>query len=111
MPITGTFWSSKELQKLLGVSKQRVSDLARQLCWDSPISGLYRGGVAEDTTTVDAYIFARNRAIIHGYSQRPIWDDGCDVNCPVCGGFAIEWPDSEHYKCIQGHTGKLSGRE
>jgi hypothetical protein len=107
MPISGIFWTSEELQKLLSVSKQRISNLAQTYKWESPAPGLYRGGVAEDSATVDAYLFARNRAMIRGES-RPNWDDSFDLDCPECGAFALEWPDHGHYKCILGHTGELA---
>lgn len=106
MPIKGIFWTSEELQKRLGVSKQRVSNLAKQYSWESPAPGLYRGGVAEDSTAVDAYLFARNRMMIKG-CNRPDWDDSFDMDCPECGVFALAWPDDQHYKCIQGHSGEL----
>jgi hypothetical protein len=41
MPIIGKFYSSEELQKLLGVSKQRIYNLARAQNWQGPQKGLY----------------------------------------------------------------------
>lgn len=41
MPIQGRFYSSEELQKLLGVSRQRVSNLAKAQNWNGPQKGLY----------------------------------------------------------------------
>lgn len=41
MPIRGTFYTSEELQKLLGVSKQRISNLAKSQNWQGPQKGLY----------------------------------------------------------------------
>jgi hypothetical protein len=107
MPITGKFWTSEELQKLLGVSKQRIYNLAQEYGWESPSPGLYRGGSSDDNTTVDAYLFARNRMQIRG-SKELIWDDSYDLDCPECGAFAVEYPDESHYKCVKGHTGELT---
>lgn len=104
MPIAGTFWTSEELQKLLGVSKQRVTNLARTYRWESPSPGLYRGGVAEDSTSVDAYLFARQRADIQG-KKNPNWDDSYDLECPECKAFAVELDGG--WKCIKGHIGPL----
>lgn len=101
MPITGTFYTSEEIQQLLGVSRQRVSDLARTYQWEKPYPGLYLAGPAEDSTTVSAYLFARRRADIRG-EKRPIWDDSYDMDCPECGALAVEI--GEGWKCINGHT-------
>lgn len=103
MPIHGTFWTSEELQKLLGVSKQRIYNLAQEYGWASPGPGLYRGGAAEDNTTVDAYLFARWRAEILA-SKVPLWDDSRDLDCPECGAFAVEIGDG--WKCIKCHQGR-----
>lgn len=101
MPITGKFWTSEELQKLLGVSKQRIYNLAQEYDWQSPAPGLYLGGVAEDNQTVDSYLFAHWRAVIRG-KRNPIWDDSYDLDCPECGSFAVEIDGG--WKCIKGHT-------
>lgn len=105
MQISGIFWTSEELQKLLGVSKQQIVNLASRYHWESPAPGLYRGGVAEDSTTVDAYLFARNRKAIKG-SRALDWDDSYDLDCPECNCFALAWPDDTHYKCVNGHSGQ-----
>lgn len=41
MPFTGTYWSTKELQDLLGVSRQRIHDLKYYWDWKSPAPGIY----------------------------------------------------------------------
>lgn len=41
MPIIGKFYTSEELQKLLGVTKQRISNLAGAQSWASPHPGIY----------------------------------------------------------------------
>lgn len=101
MPFQGRFYTSEELQRLLRVTKQRISNLAHTYGWESPSPGLYRGGVAEDTATVDAYLFARWRAEILG-SKKPLWDDSYDLECPECGAFAVEVGDG--WKCKKGHN-------
>lgn len=45
MPFSGTFWSVKEIQEILKVSRQRVFGLAKEYDWESPFPGLFRGGV------------------------------------------------------------------
>lgn len=120
MPISGTFYTQKELTELLKVSKQRVSDLARKHEWGSPLPGLYR---AEDVTE---YVWSRWRMelarefgeTVSGLVKHDEWDK--DDNCPVCGSFAIWKPASAEetkdlekpvyadgwpWKCIQGHGG------
>jgi hypothetical protein len=37
----GQFFTSKEIGRLLGVSRQRVNNLSRQLAWASPAPGIY----------------------------------------------------------------------
>lgn len=41
MPISGRFYPSEELQKLLGVTKQRISNLANEQNWAEARPGLY----------------------------------------------------------------------
>lgn len=41
MPIQGRFYPAQEIAKLLGVGKQRVSNLARKQNWEAIIPGLY----------------------------------------------------------------------
>jgi len=41
MPFQGLFYTSKEIQKLLGVTKQRISNLSSEQNWESPHSGIY----------------------------------------------------------------------
>lgn len=93
---------------MLGVSKQRISNLAREYGWESPIPGLYASGPADIQSTVDAYLHARARMIIKG--QRKLdWDDTFDMDCPVegCDGICLQWPDDQHYKCAYGHSGEI----
>lgn len=120
MPISGTFYTQKEIQKLLNVSKQRVSDLARKHGWGSPLPGLYR---ADD---VAEYLWSRWRMelarefgeVINGLVKHDEWDRS--DNCPICGAFAIWKPaspddiadlenpvygDGWPWKCIRGHSG------
>ena len=108
MPISGYFWTQKELQEGLGITKQGVSNLARRHGWESPYPGLYVGGPADIPTTVDGYLHARARKSIKG--QRALdWDDSFDMNCPVegCYKICLQWPDDFHYKCAGGHIGNL----
>lgn len=54
MPIRGTFYTSEELQKLLGVTKQRISNLSREQNWESPHPGLYYA------QSVEPYLMGRD---------------------------------------------------
>lgn len=102
MPISGRFWTTQELQALLGVSKQGVHKLAQTHNWASPYRGLYHAA------DVDEYLWARWRKQIMG-TRELVWHDEHDLpdNCPACGAFALAWPDDEHYACVNGHTGLL----
>jgi hypothetical protein len=53
MPISGKFYTSEELQTLLGVTKQRVSNLARQQNWAEARPGLYY------SQPVESYLLGR----------------------------------------------------
>jgi hypothetical protein len=37
--------------------------------------------------------------------------DDIDIECPVCGAFAVEWPAppylSEKFLCVEGHEGEI----
>lgn len=100
MPITGRFWSTQEIQHLLGVSRQGVHKLAQLHNWASPHPGLF---IAAD---VDEYLFARWRKQIMR-TRELVWYDGRDLDCLQCEGFALAWPDDEHYKCVNGHMGRI----
>lgn len=120
MPIKGTFYTSGELQKILGVTKQRVSDLARLQEWQT-----HNVGVLYHADDVASYLWARWRrdlarklgATVKELVSHDEWDK--DDNCPVCEAFAIyrpataaevadleidvygpEWP----WLCINGHS-------
>jgi hypothetical protein len=54
MPIEGKFYTSSELQKLLRVSKQRISNLSKLQNWTTLVPGLY---CAED---VEDYLIIRD---------------------------------------------------
>lgn len=41
MPIEGRLYTSAELQNILGVSKQRITNLSNEQDWLSPAPGLY----------------------------------------------------------------------
>ena len=107
MPISGRFYTTKELQEMLGISRQGVNNLARRHGWDSPHPGLYASGPADATDTVDAYLHARARQRIKG--QRELdWDDTYDIDCPVagCDGICLELDDGT-YRCAYGHSGPI----
>ena len=92
MPISGRFWTSKEIQELLEISKQRVSDLAREHVWGSPYPGLYYAD------QVDEYLWSRfRRQLFKDFgipAKELVTDDSHDLddNCPVCDSFAIYRP-------------------
>ncbi len=121
MPFSGRFWTSKEIQDLLGVSKQRIADLAREHDWESPshAPGLYYAD------QVDEYLWARWRRQLFREFGIPakglIYDDTHDIDCPLsnCGSFAIYRPPTTEevmdldqpvydegwpWKCIRGHS-------
>ncbi len=54
MPIEGKFYTSQELQEILGVKKQRISNIANLQSWTALQPGLY---CAEN---VEAYLVGRN---------------------------------------------------
>lgn len=112
MPISGTYYTTAELQeKLGGVSRQRISNLAAEYDWHGPIPGLYHAA------DVDAYLAARQRGQLArqigwtgGIGQPLLWDDSWDYECPVCGGYAVQEPPTDAsdrvwpWVCEQGHS-------
>ena len=54
MPIDGKLYQAAELQKLLKVKKQRISNLARDQNWEGPQPGLYWA------ECVEPYLMGRN---------------------------------------------------
>lgn len=104
MPFTGTYWTTAELRVTLGgVSRQQIKNLATKYDWVSPTPGVY------DDMDVKEYLWARWRAKIMGKRDYVWHNDDLDLmsNCPECGTFALEWPDEDHYKCRNGHSGVL----
>jgi hypothetical protein len=53
MPISGRFYTSEELQTLLGVTKQRISNLSREQNWAEVRPGLYY------SQSVEPYLMGR----------------------------------------------------
>lgn len=119
MPISGRFFTSKELQDLLGVSRQRIADLAREHGWEFPRPGLYYAD------QVDEYLWARwRRQLFKEFgmaAKELVTDDTYDLmeNCSVCQSFAIYRPatideltnpdlpvyaDGWPWRCIKGHS-------
>ena len=120
MPIQGKFYTSRELQKLLGnVTPAAISRLRAEHGWTSPHRGLY------DSEPVERYLYARWRKELaqqFGVQCQLIYHDEWDRddNCPVCGAFAIWMPaqvadiqnvgqpiyaDGWPWRCIEGHRG------
>ena len=108
------FYTSKELQELLHISKQRVSDLAQSHGWET-----HRVGVLYNAEDVSNYLWSRWRRDLAqkvGYPldteliTHDMWDK--DDNCPICGCFAIYHPNSELWDnrpwlCINNHKGEI----
>lgn len=119
MPISGTFYTSQELQVLLDVSRQRVSQLATQQGWYSPTPGLYDGA------DVGPYLTKRRRTELlrqAGWWNYPDglceWDE-VDTECPTCEAYAVYRPAKEEeiqdlskpvysdgwpFQCANGHA-------
>lgn len=105
MPISGRFYTSQELITLLGVSKQRISNLAKKQGFVEAHPGLY---YAQD---VDEYLWARARMQLFREfgipTKKLVRDDTFDKmdNCPECEAFAIYNPNDEgQWRCIKGHS-------
>jgi hypothetical protein len=91
MPIEGKFYTSKELQSLLDVSKQRISNLAKRQSWTVLVPGLYCAEGVED------YLMWRgidpaSLPIRTQYSEEEIMDNEVKIkaedgkaHCPICG--------------------------
>lgn len=106
MPISGRFYTAQELIELLGVTKGRISNLAKDRGFIEATPGLY---YAQE---VDEYLWARARMQLYREFGIPtkelVWDDSFDKddNCPECGAFALYNPNDEsQWRCIKGHYG------
>jgi hypothetical protein len=71
MPIEGKFYTSKELQEILNVSRQRISNLAKDNDWVVLVPGLYR---AEDVENYLAKRYERSKKMAKDW-----------VYCSECG--------------------------
>ena len=102
------YFSADEIVDLLlqetgdQITTTRAHALAGQHGIESPFPGLYEARGVLD------YIQARVRARIMGRTH-PYKKGDLDLanGCPICGQFAIRWPDTTQYTCVQGHTGEL----
>lgn len=113
MPISGRFYTSQELIKLLGVTKQRISNLAKEQGFIEAAPGLWYD------TEVDEYLTNRQRTDLlkaAGWWNGKglcLWDE-VDIDCPECGAYAVHKPylgeeqdyygESWPWRCSKGHS-------
>lgn len=116
--ISGRFYTSQELQTILGVSRQRVHNLAREQGWAA-----HKAGILYHADDVTEYLRARWRrelaaefgVTVNGLVEHDEWDL---PECPVCGAFAVWKParpeeiknleieiynEGWPWRCIKGH--------
>lgn len=93
----------------LGVSKQRLSDIARQQGWP------YLSGYP--AAPVEEYLLQRSRMELARKIGWPVTGlveaDDYDDQCPECEAFCLIYPDSPtaltgQYACVNGHQGQIT---
>lgn len=88
------------------VSAQRIFSLTRFEGWASYKSGQTR--IYTDVEAIDEYIEVRWRGWLMEslgvkFAGRFECDD-YDIECPICGAFAVEHPDdNSKWACVEGH--------
>lgn len=88
------------------VSPQRIFSLTRFEGWPSYKSGQTR--IYTDVEAIEQYIELRWRGWLMQlmgvkFAGRYECDD-YDIECPICGGFAVEHPDDDGvWACVEGH--------
>lgn len=106
------FYTITQAAAYLGISKEAVSAAADRNGWETISVGNVRLVPKED---VHDYRDHRQRTELVkalGWGSRGLYrNDDIDIECPICGGFAVEWPAppelSEKYMCLEGHEGKV----
>jgi hypothetical protein len=102
-----------EAVALLGISKQGAQKAARVEGWHIVCKvgnvHLYR---KEDIREYRDHRHRTQLVKILGWRGRGLYrEDDIDIECPVCGAFAVEWPAppylSEKYICLKGHKGEI----
>lgn len=103
--VTG-YYATSEVAELFGWKRQAVSVTARREGWGVVKIGNSHLYASED---VRAYRDARHRTQLareFGWTGRGLYrDEDIDIECPVCGAFAIEWPPlvGDTWLCLEGH--------
>jgi hypothetical protein len=100
--------------KVLGVSRVAISKIAKAEGWQSkPIANgaahLHR---AEDVREYRDHQIRTKLVKALGWHGRGLYRaDDIDIVCPICGGFAVEWPPppeiSKQFMCLEGHEGEI----
>lgn len=106
------YYTTPEAAAHLGVSKTSIQKAAVREEWQPYKIGNIHLYAAED---VHEYRDHRHRTKLVkslGWRGRGLYRvDDIDIECPVCGGFAVEWPAppylSEKFICVEGHERKL----
>lgn len=111
---TSTFtgwYSTAEIMTALGVSRSRVSALAREHRWQRQMIGNAALYAALDVETYGMARMRRELAKALGWQPAGlplVWHDEWDIDCPTpdCDQFAIEFEG--RWRCAGGHEGSAN---
>lgn len=107
------FYSTAEAAPVLGLTKIGTGKVARREGW--PVAFNIGGANFYAATDVHEYRDHQQRTKLVkalGWRGRGLYRaDDIDIECPECGGFAVEWPAppelSNKFMCLKWHEGKL----
>lgn len=112
-PLTGDYWyTTAQIMAALGVSRSRVSALAREHRWRRRMVGNAALYAAHDVETYGMARMRRELAKALGWQPAGlplVWHDEWDIDCPTpdCDQFAIEFEG--RWRCAGGHEGSSGG--
>lgn len=109
MTIPG-YYTLTEAADHLGMSKAGIDKAAKKESWPT-----FKAGNTKLYATADIHEYRdlRQRTKLVkalGWQGRGLYRvDDIDIECPFCGGFAIEWPAppkiQNKFMCLKGHEG------
>lgn len=96
----------------LCMSKVALSKAAEREGWEVLTVGNNHLFLKDDVRQYRDHRQRTNLVKAFGWKGRGLYRvDDIDISCPVCGGFAVEWPAPpllpEMYLCLNGHKGDV----
>lgn len=104
-----THYTITQAADRLGISKEAISAAAKRNGWDTVSIGNVRLILKADVHDYRDHQYRTQLVKALGWAGRGLYrNEDIDIECPECGGFAVEWPalDPNVFLCLKGHRGE-----